>query len=140
MGDKISPWQPITDKLWLKRLGKLSEELGECNAIVARTIIQGLHAEDPDTAVRNRDNLCDEMADVLAQLQCTLQLLNESPRGAAFAERIQRKMAGMSQWEGQEYRYLELRAPPPPPTPIPPDPSDAEGGLGGIDAQGNYVE
>ena len=69
----INPWQPITNARDLKYLGKLGEELSELgvevlllNSRIARIIIQGMDSEDPTLHGSNKDNLEDEIADVLA--------------------------------------------------------------------------
>lgn len=49
-----NPWHPISDPVDLKHLGKLSEELGECSAAVARCIIQGIDECEPVTGKINR--------------------------------------------------------------------------------------
>lgn len=64
----MNPWHPITNKVDLKHLGKLGEELGECSAAVSRCIIQGIDAAEPVTGKVNRDWLEDEIADVLANI------------------------------------------------------------------------
>ncbi|HEY2178053.1 MAG TPA: hypothetical protein VGH15_05675 [Caulobacteraceae bacterium] len=63
------PWRPIKDAVDLKHLGKLAEELGECQAAVARCIIQGLDEREPVTGKLNREWLEEEIADVAANLQ-----------------------------------------------------------------------
>ena len=64
-----SPWQPTTDKLELAVLGKLLEELGELSSIVARCIIQGWDADEPITGKPNKQALCEEIADVRANIE-----------------------------------------------------------------------
>ena len=44
-----NPWHPITDKVDLKYLGKLGEELNECGSAVSRCIIQGVDEREPVT-------------------------------------------------------------------------------------------
>ncbi len=76
MSDLVSPWHPITDPRILKTLGKLSEELGECSAVVARCIIQGVGESHPLTGKRNVVWLEEEIADVLANLRLVRERLN----------------------------------------------------------------
>jgi len=66
MLELVSPWSPITDKLDLKVLGKLGEELGECTSATARCIIQGINESEPVTKKPNQLWLEEEIADVLA--------------------------------------------------------------------------
>lgn len=68
MSGKLNPWQPITDAKDLKHLGKLSEEVGELGAAIARCIIQGIDESEPVTGKVNRVWLEDEIADVLANV------------------------------------------------------------------------
>lgn len=49
-----SPWHPMTDSVDLKHLGKLMEELGECQAAIARCIIQGIDSAEPVTGKINK--------------------------------------------------------------------------------------
>lgn len=58
----------MTDANALKHLGKLSEELGELQAAIARCIIQGIDECEPVTKKPNRQWLLEEIADVYANL------------------------------------------------------------------------
>lgn len=69
----MNPWHPITDSVDLKHLGKLSEELGELQAAVARCIIQGIDEREPVTGKVNRDWLTEEIADVQANLDLVVK-------------------------------------------------------------------
>lgn len=60
------PWEPEQNSLRLAVLGKLLEELGECSAVAARCIIQGLDEIDPFSQKINRHRLEDELADCTA--------------------------------------------------------------------------
>lgn len=73
-----SPWTPITDIILLKHLGKLSEELSECNSAVARCIIQGVDECEPSTGECNRDWLQKELADVLCNIRLVVNHLGLS--------------------------------------------------------------
>jgi hypothetical protein len=70
-----NPWHPIDDKVDLKHLGKLGEELSElaaasskCATAVCRCIIQGVDEAEPVTGKVNREWLEDEIADVQANM------------------------------------------------------------------------
>lgn len=63
-----SDWQPITSKVDLAVLGKLSEEASELCSAIARCIIQGLHEAEPITGKINREWLMNEIADVEAMI------------------------------------------------------------------------
>ena len=58
------PWHPMTNPQDLKTLGKLGEELGECQAALMRCLIQGIDEVEPVTGYMNRHWLEDEIADV----------------------------------------------------------------------------
>lgn len=66
-----SPWEPETDPIRLKVLGKLAEELNEGGAAVARCIIQGIDEAEPVTGKLNRRWLEDEIADIEANIERT---------------------------------------------------------------------
>jgi len=70
---KLSPWQPMNDPVDIKIIGKLIEELGELQAILARALIQGMGERDPDTGVHNYKNVADEIADVRAGMRFVIQ-------------------------------------------------------------------
>lgn len=91
-----SPWHPITDPVDLKMLGKLSEELGECIAAVARCIIQGIDEAEPVTGKINRAWLEDEIADVLANAQLATERFYLDI--ARIEERKRHKMQHLRIW------------------------------------------
>lgn len=93
----MNQWTPITDKRLLRRFGKLLEELGECTEAAARCIIQGPEEIDPKTLRKNIDRLADEMADVHAQIVCTIEALNLNQR--AMHARVTEKVERMDEWE-----------------------------------------
>ena len=91
---KPSLWLPMTDARQLAALGKLAEELGECQAAVARCIIQGLHEREPETGKVNRDWLREELADVTA-----MTMLVELEAGMTLdSRRVDRKFAMKREW------------------------------------------
>jgi len=94
---KLTKWTPTTDLMMLRRMGKLIEELGELSNVAARCIIQGIDEVDPGTGKVNRQRLHDELADVLAQVHCTIETLGLSSTG--IAERRNDKIAQMAEWE-----------------------------------------
>jgi len=69
----MNPWNPITNTVDLKYLGKLLEELGECSAAAARCIIQGIDETEPTTGKSNRKWLEDELADVCANADLVIR-------------------------------------------------------------------
>lgn len=93
----MNPWHVETDKLRLRRLGKLGEELGELQAVVSRCIIQGIDAFDPATNLPNRERLWKEMADVYAQLDCCVADLMLDR--AKITDRRNEKCLQMAEWE-----------------------------------------
>jgi len=93
----LTKWTPTTDLMMLRRMGKLGEELGELQAVAARCIIQGIEEVDPGTGVLNRERLWKELADVQAQIGCTVLALG-LPQDA-MARRTAEKMRKMGEWE-----------------------------------------
>lgn len=92
----ISPWQPTTDKTDLAVLGKLAEELGEAQQIVARCIIQGIWEADPVTGEPNIEMLEKELADVEA---CTAIAIDRFDLDyAKMSDRVNVKEAGFKEW------------------------------------------
>lgn len=93
-----NPWHPIDDKVDLKHLGKLGEELNECGSAVSRCIIQGVDESEPVTGKINRVWLEEEIADVRANSELCIErfALDE----ARIAARAERKKAHLRQWHG----------------------------------------
>ena len=69
----MKPWHPIDNKVDLKHLGKLAEELGELSSAVGRCIIQGMEGRNPSTDKPNREWLEEEIADVLCCITLTIE-------------------------------------------------------------------
>lgn len=90
-------WIPTTDLLTLRRMGKTAEELGELSAVVARCIIQGIDEIDPQSGKTNRVRLTEEIADVYAQLDCTVHAFDLSLY--EVESRRARKIGYMREWE-----------------------------------------
>lgn len=90
------PWQPITSKADLKRLGKFGEELNECGAAVSRSIIQGVDEAEPVTGKLNRLWLEDEIADVRANSELVIEHFGLDE--ARIAARAERKKLHLQQW------------------------------------------
>lgn len=93
----LTKWTPTTDLMMLRRMGKLGEELGELQAVAARCIIQGIDEVDPGTGVLNRERLWKELADVQAQIGCTVLALGLPQE--EMAKRTADKMRQMGEWE-----------------------------------------
>ncbi len=93
----MNKWIPTTDLLMLRRMGKLSEELGELQAVVARVIIQGIDEVDPGSGKVNRERLMNEIADVMAQCEVTIETLKLT--GWKIVDRIEHKKKLMAEWE-----------------------------------------
>jgi hypothetical protein len=92
-----SKWVPTTNLMMLRRMGKLLEELNECGSVAARCIIQGIDEIDPATGKTNRQRLIEEVADVYAQLDCTVSTLNLDY--TFIDNRRERKKGYMRDWE-----------------------------------------
>lgn len=97
MSATVSKWIPTTDPMLQRRMGKLIEECGELLAVAGRIGIQGIDEIDPGTGKVNRLRLAEELADVAAQIECTLQRLGLN---RDFHEgRASRKRGYMDEWE-----------------------------------------
>lgn len=94
---RVTPWIPESNQMRLRRLGKTSEECGELIAVLGRCTIQGVHGINPDTGMTNLEHLTDELADVLAQIECTVEALNLDR--TYIDARVRRKMGYMAEWE-----------------------------------------
>lgn len=94
---KMSKWTPTTDLLMLRRMGKLTEELGELLSVAARCVIQGIDEVDPGSGKVNRIRLEHEIADVMAQCRVTVEALDLD---ADFINlRDLEKQRQMAEWE-----------------------------------------
>jgi len=93
----LTKWTPTTDLLMLRRMGKLIEELAELQVVASRCIIQGIDGVDPSSGKVNRQRLHEELADVMAQCICTMEMLDlDSP---LIDERVNSKIEQMYEWE-----------------------------------------
>jgi len=93
----MNKWIPITEGWQLRRLGKLGEECGELSAITSRCIIQGMLGINPKTYEVNKNKLLDELADVQAQIGCTLLAFDLDQD--YLARRVAEKIIQMRAWE-----------------------------------------
>jgi len=93
----MNPWTPDEDQHQTRRVGKTLEEMGESVAVLARISIQGLDAVDPGTGKTNRQRLQDELADVRAQITCTVLSLGLDQD--YMAARAGEKIRQMAEWE-----------------------------------------
>jgi hypothetical protein len=73
---KMNPWHPMTNPVDLKTLGKFIEELGENVSAAARCLIQGIDEDEPVTRKPNRQWITEEIADVLANVELTIERFN----------------------------------------------------------------
>jgi hypothetical protein len=93
----VTKWTPDTNLMRLRRLGKLGEELNECGAVSNRCIIQGLLEIDPSSGLQNSLRLQNEMADVLAQIECTIVAFGFNRE--RIQDRVLDKISQMREWE-----------------------------------------
>ena len=91
-----SPWRPEQDLIRLAVLGKLSEELAEAGAIVARCLIQGIDESEPVTRQHNSAALANELADVRATSEMAVNLFGLD--GATMQARTDRKQRHLQRW------------------------------------------
>lgn len=78
-------------------MGKTGEELAELSSVCSRVLIQGIDAIDPNSGKSNRSRLEEEIADVYAQLDETVQVLNLGTE--YISERREHKREQMKEWE-----------------------------------------
>jgi NTP pyrophosphatase (non-canonical NTP hydrolase) len=93
----MNAWKLEENPLIRRRLGKLTEEAGELLAIIGRIGVQGIDGVDPDNRVVNRQALTDELADVQAQIGCTVLALSLDQ--GYMAHRTAKKIRMMDEWE-----------------------------------------
>lgn len=93
----MDKWIPTTDSKLLRRLGKLLEELGELQAVAARCITQGINEIDPASGEINNNRLHKELADVLAQIECCIQILRLNRNFIDIRRDV--KIGQMAEWE-----------------------------------------
>ena len=92
----ISPWKPITDPIMLATLGKTLEELGELTAAISRCIIQGVEEKEPVTGKPNLEWLAEEIADVIATLELTMERTGITRD--QIMPRVDNKVARLVEW------------------------------------------
>lgn len=93
---QVNPWHPMTDPVDIKHIGKLLEELGEGVSAAARCLIQGIDEAEPVTGKPNRQWLEEELADVLAGIELTVNRWKLNEQG--IQSRKDRKMAMLKTW------------------------------------------
>lgn len=93
----LAKWIPTTNLFHLRRLGKLGEECGELQAVASRCVIQGIDEVDPSSGKTNRQRLIEELADVVAQIDCTVEAFNLDEH--TIRARIAHKRQQMADWE-----------------------------------------
>lgn len=102
----IALWKPEANVILHQALGKLAEETGELQQIVARCLIQGISASDPKTGQINHERLQEEISDVVAAIRWLRSigfLRVDSPRE-------DRKLAGFRRWERMLEADLSIAA------------------------------
>lgn len=92
----LNPWIPESDPVVLAHLGKLGEELNECASAASRCVIQQVGESHPVTNKNNSDWLAEEMADVVAMIGLTRELLKVDP--VKFDLRIAAKRQHLRRW------------------------------------------
>ncbi len=93
----MNKWEPTMSPLILRRMGKTIEEAGELLDVCGRVIIQGIDEIDPGTDLTNRQRLENEIADVYAQLDETVLMLEL--KVSAISRRRAHKRGLMGEWE-----------------------------------------
>lgn len=91
----ITLWMPESDPHTLATMLKLIEEQGEMISRLARALMQGIDAIDPDTGRTNREEIKRESSDVHA---CMAQLEIRIPGTGPDDLRAASKFAGFDHW------------------------------------------
>jgi len=105
VNDIITKWELEPDELIRRRLGKTGEEMGEFLQIKERVLLQGIEATNPSTGELLKRELANEVADVYAQLDKTVQALGLS--AAWIEKRRDHKKSLMDEWEAM-YKPVEF--------------------------------
>ena len=71
----MNKWELEENDLIRRRMSKTNEELAELLKVTSRILLQGINGADPETGESNREQLLKEIADVYAQLDCTVKSL-----------------------------------------------------------------
>lgn len=95
----MNPWKPDDNPKQARRIGKTAEEVNELGAVLARISIQGLNAVDPSSGKTNRQRMLDEMADVLAQIDCNMESMFTFQDEQYVYNRANEKRRQMAEWE-----------------------------------------
>jgi NTP pyrophosphatase (non-canonical NTP hydrolase) len=95
-----NPWQPTTNVLDLKIIGKTLEENGELVQALSRCLIQGIDDSHPTTGKPNRIWLQEELADVLANIEILVTHFDLDQE--AMMERVDTKRAYLKKWHNME--------------------------------------
>lgn len=93
----VSKWTLTTDPVTVRRMGKTGEECAELLAVTTRIAIQGIDEIDPSSGKTNRQRLTEEVGDVYAQLDATVESLGLDRQ--FIEERRARKLGYMHEWE-----------------------------------------
>lgn len=93
----MNPWLPEPDPRIRRRTGKTGEELAELQKVIFRIAIQGIDGVDPETGKTNRECLQEELADVIAQCEETIDFFGFD--WEEIERRVGRKRVLMDEWE-----------------------------------------
>jgi NTP pyrophosphatase (non-canonical NTP hydrolase) len=86
-----SDWRAEADPATLAVVGKLGEEAAELASRCCRAVIQGVGGVDPDDGRPNHLHLQDEIADVFALIELTIEYLGLDRAEIAFREKAKRR-------------------------------------------------
>jgi NTP pyrophosphatase (non-canonical NTP hydrolase) len=96
MSSNPNPWIPMKRPRDIKVIGKYLEELGECVAAGARSLIQGLLEKEPVTGKVNKEWLEEEIADVLGNAELVIEHFDLDE--TRIRKRAERKKAFLRDW------------------------------------------
>ena len=115
---RMNPWIPMRNPVDVATIGNLQEELGELQAILARCLIQGIHEKEPRTGKVNKDQLQEEIGDVLAGLTVCVDRFKLDHQFTN--ERAVVKGAQLREWHGLiEEKAAPVKPPEPEPEELP---------------------
>ena len=110
---RMNPWNPETNLVTLRVIGKMGEEHGEVGKLLGRITCQGFKEHDPVTHKSNALELLKEMADQEATFELALRYLDfcamtpEEAR-AFMNERRDQKLLQFEEWFNHDNLQLAL--------------------------------
>lgn len=95
---EVSKWELEESPILRRRIGKTNEEICELGKVLNRMALQGVDATDPSTGELLIDQLHEEVADVLAQIEVNEKFFKLDM--CRINVRKKQKIKQMYEWEG----------------------------------------